>query len=476
VDACKKAAAAAKTAQGAADAAAQYVRNAAEIEWGHVSLLRAAEEEGLPAAARVANRAYASYTLALNDRFFAAMAASGTPEVPGMPPVTEHLWQTVWTAKGRRAVVVVDALRYDCAMAVRDALRGCKVDVEPVRAMLPTVTSIGMTALLPIGSRSVTASVAGNAIHPRLDNSDTSVRDNRLAVMKAFGADCRDIAEIEAVSNPDPALAEILVVVDHDEVDSLGHGEADNIVRHVQLEIDRLARLVRKLHRWGYPTVHIVTDHGFILLDESRLPDEIRCDKDWCLLLKERFALVPRNADLPLVRFPFAWNEAMAVAVPPGLAFFKAEKSFSHGGAALQEMVIPHLTSHGEAVQEKRIEVEVLIPAAELQRTAVKVVLRPASKPPSKGGQMALFAERGRTLSVDVVAREPDGAARSVLAGRQPKELRLEADGGEQSLTLFFHSAERFTKGEVLELDVRDDETSEQFPPGGIKLTIVRDM
>jgi len=55
------------------------------------------------------------------------------------------------------------------------------------------------------------------------------------------------------------------------------------------------------------------------------------------------------SADLPLVRLPFAWDPEMRVAVPPGLAFFKAEKSFSHGGAAVQELIIPHLVSRGQA-------------------------------------------------------------------------------------------------------------------------------
>ena len=153
-----------------------------------------------------------------------------------------------------------------------------------------------------------------------------------------------------------------MVVFGHDEVDDIGHGDAQTLIRHINLEIERLARLIRKLHRWGYGRVHVVTDHGFILLDESKLPDEVPCEKDWCNVLKERFALVPAKADLPLVRFPFAWDPDMHVAVPPGMAFFKAEKSFSHGGATLQELVITHLISRGHAAQEKRVGVEVVLP------------------------------------------------------------------------------------------------------------------
>ena len=62
-----------------------------------------------------------------------------------------------------------------------------------------------------------------------------------------------------------------------------------------------------------------------------------------------------------------------------------------------------------------------------------------------------------------------------MLAGK-PKEVRLEPGTQQESMTLFFHSSARFQKGELLELDIRDVATSEQFPPGGIKLTVGRDM
>ncbi len=86
----------------------------------------------------------------------------------------------------------------------------------------------------------------------------------------------------------------------HDEVDHIGYGEAQTLIRHLQIEVERLARLVRKLHRWGFEQVHVVTDHGFVLLDEEKLPEEVPCQKEWCHVRKERFAMVPAEADIPL--------------------------------------------------------------------------------------------------------------------------------------------------------------------------------
>ena len=472
VEACRKGEQDAATVSEPSDLAQVFIRNASSIDARHVQLRREAEERDLHSVTLIADRCYATYTNALNERFFKHYVQGGTADLPGVPLVTTQLEQEVWAGDGRRAVIIVDALRFDCALAVRDELRGQDVEVQPMRAELPTITPVGMTALMPLSSASVSLRVKGNNLHPQVNGRDCAQRSQRLAFMTDFGAECRDIDDIESMQTAPDGLGELLVVFGHDQVDHIGHGSADALIRHVNLEVQRIARLVRKLHRWGYETVHVVTDHGFILLEESKLPDEVACDKDWCHVRKERFALVPASADVPLASFPCSWDSSVRVAVPPGLAFFKAEKSFSHGGAALQELIIPHLISKSRVQREKRIDLEVVLPTYELSRTAVKVLLRVKSS--ATGPQMALFRETERSLTLDVRRTTPPGE--SVLATPKPKEVRLEASDGEQGVTIFFHTAKTFTKGELLELDIRDADTGEQFPPGGIKLTVGRDM
>lgn len=469
--ACAKALARVEYAQTAAELVGVYADAASEVERRHLKIRFDAEEKSLPSAARVADCAYAAYANSLNTKFFDCLTVAGSCEIPGLPIVTRRLEETLWRRHDRRAVIVVDALRYDCALAIKELLREHQVDIAPMAAVLPTVTPIGMTALMPLSGAEVTVEITGNNIHPKVNGKDMFALANRLAYLGEFGADCREIGDLEVVSEPPKKLGDLLVVFGHDDVDHIGHGDAQTLVRHVQIEVERVARLIRKLHRWGYGQVHVVTDHGFILLDKEQLPEEVPCNKEWCHVHKERFALVPSGADLPVKTFPFAWDDAMRVAVPPGLAFFKAEKSFSHGGMALQEIVIPHLVSKSQVVQEKRIEIEVVLPAYELMQTAAKVVLRPKTE--ATKGQMSLFAETGRTLVLDV--RRATGDRVSVLAAGS-KEVRLEPKDREQSVTLFFHTAASFQKGELLDLDIRDIETAEQFPPGGIKLTVGRDM
>lgn len=395
--------------QTVSDLAAIFLEFSAQLDGKHIKIRHVAMEKELPIAGVVADRVYGDYLNALNRRFFELFTAQDTADIPGTLGVTSYLEREVWQAKGKRAVILVDGLRFDCAHEIKEALSGSDVKIKPLRAGLPPITPIGMTALMPISGCELGFVQHGNSLHPTVNGKDMGVRQNRIAHMKGFGADCREIGELENASDPPVDLGELLVVFGHEELDHMGHESAEALVRHLYIEIERLARMVRKLHRWGYPEVHLATDHGFILIDEKRLPPEVPCDKAWCHVLKERFALVPVEADLPLKTFPFEWDPSIKVAFPPGLAFFKAEKSFSHGGATLQELVIPHLVSRIQKTGKKRVDIEVVLPASTPLQGPVKLSLRAKTDQKDLSPQMDLFGEIGRTLSIDVFTVDEKG-------------------------------------------------------------------
>lgn len=475
LDACENAQSEMDKCSGVDGLAQLYVKNASVIERMHLTIRKEAEDQGLPVIAQVADRNYAQYASELNARFFNGYAKQPTADIDGIPRVTAHLEESIWFAAGRRAILIVDALRYDCACTIQSGLMGKDITIEALRAELPTITPIGMTALLPITKADVTLQAKSNYPHPIVDGIDTAYADGRIEFLEKFGADCRKIEEIESNTEAVEDFGDLLVIFGYREVDDFGHGSADAFIRHVDLEIQRIVRIIRKLHRWGYESVHVVTDHGFLLMKESKLPENTPCNKDWCLVHKERYALVPASTDVPLATFPLTWDTEMRVAVPPGVSFFKSKNSFSHGGASLQELIIPHLISRSQSAQEKRLAIEVVLPAYELMQAAAKVTLRPLSKSVADNGQIGLFAEKGRTLSLNLY-RTGKLAGDSVLPEGKAKQVRLEATEEEKNITLFFASTESFQKGELLELEIHDEETMEQFPSGGIKLTLGRDM
>ena len=226
---------------------------AARIDGGHIRLRSEAMSHGLPAISKVADRSYASYTNPLNEKFFGLYAAQGSCELADFEFVTKRLQREVWHRSGQRAVVIVDALRLDGAFAIKKALTGHDVEIHTIRAMLPTITPIGMTAMLPLDSVEFTFEVDANNVHPQVNGKDAALRANRLALLREFGADCREIEAVENTSTGVSQFGKLFVVFGHEEVDHIGHGSAEALIRHVDLEVGRLALLIRRLHRWGYP-------------------------------------------------------------------------------------------------------------------------------------------------------------------------------------------------------------------------------
>lgn len=449
-----------------------YLDLAEQIDGAHLRLKADAQEQGLADVAGLVDRLYGEYARTLNQRFFEFFTGTETADISGLPFVTTQLDSFVWSAGGKRAVLIVDALRYDCALRLKTLLTGCDVTIEPMRAILPTITPFGMTALLPAACQPDGLLVKPNMRVPARGGLDLGERKNRLQLLRDYGADCREIEEVEGIATKPAKLPSLLVIFGHEEMDHIGHGSADALIRHLGKELERIARVVRKLHAWGYSQVNVVTDHGFILLDEENLPEEVPIKKEWTLALKERFALIPADADLPLKSKPIPWEASVRVAPSPGMAFFKTEKSFSHGGATLQELVIPRLISKQRATKRK-VGVEILLAGAgaNLSSAAVKVVIRPLADAPE--GEMAVITAAPRNLVLNVFRYEGEKQS-SALPKGEAKHIQL-LTSGEIAVTLFFDSKFTIQKGGQLHLMVTDADTGEHFPgPEGILLIAAR--
>lgn len=473
VEACQKLQKLVPEAGSAGECVRLFTDSAESVDGQHLRLKARAAELNLSEISQLLDRLYGQTTNTLNQRFFAFFTATDSADIPGLPFVTAHLDTHLWSAPGKRAVVIVDALRYDVAHHLKAALPGFKVTIEPLRAILPTRTPVGMSALLPAKFTPTELKTTGGELHPVFQGKDLSVRENRLTLLREFGAGTLDITEVENGKKPGkfPAL---LVVYGHEDLDSMGHTDGETLIRHVETELARLARVIRKVHQWGYAEVQVVTDHGFVLLNEAFLPPEAPIDKAWCLVGKERFAIVPAGADLTLKTKPFAWDTSVRVAIPPGLAYFKTEKSFSHGGAALQELVIPYLVSRHQNKQQKTgVEIFFAGTGLNLTSAAVKIVVQPLAI--GEGGEMATMVMLPRNLDVNVV-RVMGGAVTSILPRAESKKVTLKPDAS-VNLTLFFDSKFTFKQGDTLRLEIRDTDTGEQFPgPEGITLHIARDL
>lgn len=468
VAACEEATGRARSCTSAEDAVRLYLEYAGRVDRAHWRLVAdTTKEEDLEDIIAVANRAYGEYLDRLNAAFFDGLRGRGEWSLSGIRPITE-VATDIWEARRPRAVIIVDALRFDCAIEIREALHLPDSALTPALACIPTRTWVGMTALLPLrGEQLRYESGPGEGRLRRVaTNANFSDRQARLEYLRErVGAVCMEIEEAESEPRPPKPLPELLCVFGHETIDTLGHDKASDLIRHLDKEVERLVLLIGKLHRWGYPEVHLLTDHGFVTTSSEFEPPVVPISEDRAIVAKSRYALLEEGAVIEAKTFPFPFDPRVRVAVPAGMAFFKEEKTFAHGGATLQEVVIPHLACRRETMPT-RVGIQVLPAAYEVKTYSLKVVLDPVLSE-----TMELFTRPvGRTVEVDLLR-----AGQSVVARPVQKEIEPEARQ-KVTVVLMLNDKLAFIEGEMLDLIVRDVETREVLSPSGLRLTVARSL
>jgi hypothetical protein len=468
VPACENAAARARACISAEDVLRVYTESAGEVDRKHWRLIAdCSKEADLEALIAVANRAYGEYAEALNDAFFDRLRDRKEWTFSGIRPISEVV-SDIWSARSKRAVVIVDALRFDCATEIRDKRRLPEASLTPALACIPTRTWVGMTALLPLRDQQLRYEPGPGEGRLRSANTNANFSDRqaRLQFLRdQVRAKCMEIEEVENEARAPKPLPDVLCIFGHETIDSLGHDKASDLIRHLDTEVERLGLVIDKLHRWGYPEVHLVTDHGFVTTSSEVEPTVVPIPVDRTIVAKSRYALVEEGTLIDAKTFPFPFDPHIRVAVPAGMAFFKSEKTFSHGGVSLQEVVIPHLASRRETMVT-RVGLQVVPAAYEIKTYSVKVVLDPMM--PEK---MDLFTKPvGRTVEVDLMRGKE-----TVVAHAVQKEIKPEA-GQRVTVVLMLNDKLAFMEGEMLDLIVRDVETREVVSPAGLRLTIARSL
>lgn len=156
-----------------------------------------------------------------------------------------------------------------------------------------------------------------------------------------------------------------LVYVMHDTIDAKSHGmAAKDIADSCREAIDELEMLVHKIHEtYNVTEVYITADHGFLFNDQDfEEKDKLKVTET--VLEKSSRYYLTQSADTVTGIEKFPLNEVSGmdtdyvyVAVPEGtnrLAAPAGGYRFAHGGASLQEMLIPIIVSRQERVDTKQ--------------------------------------------------------------------------------------------------------------------------
>ena len=268
------------------------------------------------------------------------------------------------------AVIVSDALRYEIAQELIGELAKSRhiASLKPALAMLPTETKYCKPALLPHHELKLYGQ--GGEQDMAVDDkilSDTTKRCEHLQKYRD-GAICvnfETVAEYNQDKNRE-IFKHSLVYIFHDVIDKHGHnGTSKEIVTNCRTAIKELATMIPKIHAsYNVTEVYVTSDHGFLFNDIQFAEKDKHKINEECLERSTRYYLTNSEKEEPgVIKFRLDTVSGILnacnvmVAVPQGTNRFAAPSGgymFTHGGAALQEIVIPVIVSRQERTDSKQ--------------------------------------------------------------------------------------------------------------------------
>lgn len=341
----------------------------------------------------VIRRAYEECLKDMAEGFSNALRQSGTA-VSGVLRQTHIYPELVASRRGRVAYVIVDAMRYEMGVELTRQFQDCHdLAIRPAVAALPTITPVGMAALLPGAASSFSVVEEKGKPAARIENT---VMPGLPARQKFLKARVPDVVDMPIGKLLQTSLAKLerdiggasLVVVRSQEIDSLGESHEDWLARQVMDTcIGNVARAIRKLARAGIEHFVVTADHGHqfaLKKGEDMQTDNPGGDT----VGVHRRCWIGRGGMTPpgAVRFTGAelgYDTDLDFIFPTGLAVLSTQGglSYHHGGISLQELLAPVVTLRFPPVAETQPGIKVLladVPSVLTNRTfGIKVSVDP---------------------------------------------------------------------------------------------------
>lgn len=260
-------------------------------------------------------------------------------------------------AEGKTAYVWVDALRFEMARELCDVLKdNFNLTMQPALGTIPTITEIGMAALLPRAGASAKVVAVSNG-KLGLDIGGTVIKDrkDRIAFLKAqagvpvFDAKLDDLLPKPSKRVRDGIRNAPLVLITSQEIDELC--EQDNITqarRQMDGVLNDLRRGFRVLSDLDVTSIVLTADHGHLFADE--VSDDMKVDApggDTVDLHRRVWVGVGGTSAPSYLRTSLASlgvDSELDIATPWTFACFKAKggaRAYFHGGLSPQEVIIP---------------------------------------------------------------------------------------------------------------------------------------
>lgn len=276
---------------------------------------------------------------------------------------------------GKKAVVIIsDALRYEVADELGTRIRQedrFDAGLDAMLGVLPSYTQLGMAALLPHRTLTHTPD-AKVVLADEQPTNGTAYRSKILEKVGGSAIQAEDFRALSADERRDLFKANQVLYVYHNRIDATGDkpGTERQVFEAVDDTLREIVDLVKKLANANATNILVTADHGFLFQDDA-LADSFflstQPQGDQLKVVNRRYVLGHGlKVDDAFTMFSskqVGLDGDLEVQMPKSIHRLKVAgggSRYVHGGATLQEVVVPVLTVNKKRKSDTRfVNVEV---------------------------------------------------------------------------------------------------------------------
>lgn len=256
-------------------------------------------------------------------------------------------------------VIISDALRFETGEEFLRLIRQedrYEARLEPLLSMIPSFTQLGMASLLPNSSLELSPDDSGTVSVDNISSQGTSNRSkilNKTIPGRATALKADDLLGMTRDASRELIKDNDVIYIYHNRIDAVGDKKdsEERVFEAVEKTFEDLIDIVKKLANANANNMIITADHGFIYqnrpIDDSDF-SVAEPEGDEILHRDRRFILGKGlHASAGLKSFTseqVGLSGAMEIQIPKSINRLRLKGSGSryvHGGASLQEIVLP---------------------------------------------------------------------------------------------------------------------------------------
>ncbi|MGR2754063.1 BREX-1 system phosphatase PglZ type A [Agromyces arachidis] len=354
----------------------------------------------------------------------------------------ERVKTIVMSGRRKVAVIISDALRFEVADELRIRIRRedrFDAELEAMVGVLPSFTQLGMAALLPHAALELTADA--KAVVDGHPAGGTENRAKILAAVEGTAVRASDLLKMSEAQARELFSSHQVLYVYHDRIDAIGDDaktEGD-LPKAAEEAIREIIAITKRLANANASNILVTADHGFQYQDAGlEEPGYLSESPKGGTFENRRFVigrnLEPMESVKTFTSAQLGLDGDLTVQIPKSTHRIRrpgAGTRFVHGGASLQEIVVPVLAiNKSRRSDTRKVEVQLLKDSDRI--TTGQLVVRLNQLDPvdekvhARTLRIALYA--GDTVISNVVERAFDQTTDDARARVQQITLLLTTD------------------------------------------------